>query len=46
MSRVLIRARSHIESARQNRGSGHEDQGGGLLIHPDLFVLIDFRLFC
>ena len=22
------------------------ETGGGLLIHPDLFVLIDFRLFC
>jgi hypothetical protein len=22
------------------------DRGGGLLIHPDLFVRTDFRLFC
>ena len=45
MSRVLSRARSHIESARRNQGSGHEPKGGGLLIFPALFVLITFHLF-
>jgi len=25
---------------------GREAEGGGLLIHPDLFAQTDFRLFC
>src|SRR5271163_2545286 len=45
-SRTLLRAQSQTEPARQNPGSGREAEGGGLLIHSDLFVLIDFRLFC
>ncbi len=32
--------------ARQNRGSGRGPNGGGLLIHPDLFAQTNFRLFC
>src|SRR5438445_12525608 len=42
----LNEAVSYNVSAGSLRRGGREAEGGGLLIHPDLFARTYFRLFC
>jgi hypothetical protein len=43
---VTKRVVSYFEWDGYKRRGGREAEGGGLLIHPDLFARADFRLFC